>query len=112
MSCSHPCSATVDLELQGEVFRREALIHDVAVAARGGRRRFPDDGAPLDAPEFRIAVPPLQALAVEQRHVALMVAKSNRTRLREDHDGPLAGRRGLCCVGADLKRAPEAEAQG
>src|SRR5439155_19239617 len=102
----------LDLELQREVFRHEVPIHDVAVAARVGRRRFPDDGAVLDAPELRVAVPPLQALAVEQRHVALMVAKIHRARLREDHDAPLAGRRRLCCVGPDLRRGAEAEAHG
>src|SRR5438093_8414920 len=103
----------LDLELQREVFRLEAAIHDVAVAARVCRCRFADDGTVLDAPEFRIAVPALEADAVEQRNVAFMIVEVHGSRLRET--APAAGlsrRRLLRCTGAKLKGGPKAETNG
>src|SRR4030095_15558106 len=46
-----------------------------------GGRDLADDRAVLDPPEFRIAVPALQAHAVEQRHVDIVVVEIHRTRL-------------------------------
>ena len=72
----------------------DVAIGDVAVAARIGRRGFADDRAVLDAPELRVAVPSLQAHAVEERDIALVIVEVDGARLGERHAAAATGRRG------------------
>src|SRR2546428_14019405 len=93
----------LDLKLQREILRVDVTIDEVIVAAGILRRRFADDRTVFDAPEFWIAVPPLEAHSIKQGHITLVVVEVDRTWLSEVHAAAAAtGRRPLCWCGRGL----------
>jgi len=77
-----------DFEFQREIPGLHVAIGDVGIAAGILAGGFADDGAVFHAPEFRIAVPALEAHAVEERLIAVVVVEIERGGLGEAHDEP------------------------
>ena len=75
-----------NFEFEREILRFHVAINDVGIAARILLRGLADDGAVFHAPEFRIAVPALQAHAIEEGLVASVIVEIERVRLSEAHD--------------------------
>ena len=89
-----------ELELELEIAHRLAAPDEKTVRLQGLLRRgFADDFAVLDSPDVRVAVPAIQALAVEDRNKTLGVIGLRR----REYAAGLAGRRRLLTGDRDRK---------
>ena len=79
------------LEFQGEIPGLHVAVDQIRVAAGILPCGFTHDRTVLHPPELRVAVPALEAHAVKERNVAVMIGEIQRVRFGKTHPGRRIG---------------------